>query len=90
MLSISASYYAENADATALLADLQSQQLGGIQKRNHLEREEKKREEDGSWVIVLFSEGRDTCVCTEQVDGPVLVLSLLSSRRVSYCQGFTG
>lgn len=30
MLSISASYYAENADATALLADLQSQQLGGI------------------------------------------------------------
>lgn len=89
VLSISSSYNAENADATALLADLQSQQLGEIQKRNHLEREEQKRE-DGSWTIELFSEGKDTCVCTEQVDRPVLVLALLSLRRVNDCQGLTG
>lgn len=32
-------------------------------------REEQKRgQEDGRWAVVLFSEGKDTCVCTEQVD----------------------
>lgn len=90
MLSISALYNAEDADATALLADLQSQQQGGIEKRNHLERVEKNKAEYGIWMTVLFSEGRDSCVCREQVDRPVLVLPLLSLRIVSYCQGFTG
>lgn len=68
MLSMSL-YNTENADATALLAELRTQQLGGIQEKKYLGREEQKRgQEDGSWAVVLFSEGKDTCVCTEQVD----------------------
>lgn len=68
MLSMSSLYNAENADATALLAESRTQRLGGIQEKHHLGRGEQKREQkDGSWATVLFSEGKDTCVCTEQV-----------------------